>query len=133
MQPGFFEILEIARENIRRNPSLLGRSSEELGLQYLQGLKDEVEEVAVEIKENNAVYLEDELSDIAWDYACILAALEQDGLIESAEAVLAHGLEKYSQRAPAFLEASEEQWEKVKKDQKEILKSRHEARYTNKV
>jgi NTP pyrophosphatase (non-canonical NTP hydrolase) len=131
MQKGFLEILEIARENIRRNPSLVGRSGVELGLQYLDGLKDEVEEVAVEIKEDNAVYLEDELSDIAWDYACVLASLEQKGLIDSAEAVLAHGLKKYQERSPAFLETTEDHWESVKKIQKEELKKRHEELYGN--
>lgn len=125
----FSEILDIARENIRRNPSLVGRSGVELGQQYLSGLKDEVEEVAVEIKDNNTVYLEDELSDIAWDYACVLASLEQKGLIKSAQAVLEHGLEKYSQRAPAFLETTEEHWESIKKTQKENLKKRHEEIY----
>lgn len=131
MQKGFLEILEIARDNIRHNPSLANRSGVDVGLQYLSGLKDEVEEVVVEVKENNAVYLEDELSDIAWDYACVLASLEQKGLIKSAEAVLAHGLEKYSERAPAFLEASEDHWETVKKIQKEVLKKRHEELYGN--
>ena len=131
MPNGFLEILEIARENIRRNPSLAGLSGVELGQQYLGGLKDEVEEVAVEIKENNAVYLEDELSDIAWDYACVLASLESKGLIESAEAVLLHGLEKYQERAPAFLETTEDHWESVKKIQKEVLHKRHEELYGN--
>ena len=131
MSQVFLEILDIARENIRRNPSLAGRSGVELGQQYLGGLKDEVDEVAVEIRENNAVYLEDELSDIAWDYACVLASLESKGLIESAESVLAHGLEKYQERAPAFLEASEEHWDAVKKIQKEELKKRHEELYGN--
>lgn len=131
MSHNFSEILNIARENIRRNPSLVGRSGVELGHQYLNGLKDEVEEVAVEVKENNAVYLEDELSDIAWDYACVLASLESKGLIESAEAVLAHGLEKYSQRAPAFLETTEDHWESIKEIQKEELQKRHEALYGN--
>lgn len=129
MPKGFLEILEIARDNIRRNPSLAGRSTEDLGRQYLKGLMDEVEEVVAEVKENNAVHLEDELSDIAWDYACILAALENGGYIESAEAVIAHGVTKYSQRAPAFLEASEESWDAVKKSQKEQLKKRHEEMY----
>ena len=31
---------------------------------YSQGLIDEVEEVSAEVKDNNAVYLEDELGDI---------------------------------------------------------------------
>ena len=125
----FRDLLNIARENIRHNPSLVDRSGVELGLQYLGGLKDEIEEVTAEIKDQNTVYLEDELSDIAWDYACVLASLEQKGLIESAEAVLAHGLEKYSRRAPAFLETTEDHWDSIKKLQKEELKKRHEALY----
>ncbi len=128
----FRDILDIARENIRNNPSLQGRPSEEVALQYLAGLKDEVEEVRDEVKENNRIHLEDELSDIAWDYACVLAQLEQAGYIESAEAVIAHGLTKYSQRAPAFLEATEEPWEAVKAKQKAELKQRHEELYGNK-
>lgn len=131
MSKVFLEILAIARENIQKNPSLQGRSSEAVALQYLAGLKDEVQEVEDEVRENNAVHLEDELSDIAWDYACILAALEKGGYIESAEDVLNHGYAKYSERAPAFLEDSEGSWETVKADQKENLKQRHQEKYGN--
>lgn len=127
----FRDILNIARENIRQNPSLQGRPVDEIALQYLSGLKDEVEEVHVEIKEHNRVHLEDELSDIAWDYACVLAQLEYAGYIESAEAVIAHGFSKYSERAPAFLEASEEMWDAIKVKQKAELKHRHETLYGN--
>lgn len=132
MSKGFLAILAIARDNIRLNPSLMGRSGEDLGQQYLRGLMDEVEEVKVEVKEHNTVYLEDELSDIAWDYACVLASLEAKGLIKSAEGVLEHGLKKYSERAPAFLEVSEDMWDAVKKTQKEQLKQRHEETYGSK-
>ncbi len=127
----FRDILNIARENIQHNPSLQDRDREEVALQYLEGLKDEVEEVRDEIKENNRIHLEDELSDIAWDYACVLAELEQAGYIDSAEAVIKHGLEKYSERAPAFLEPSEEAWDAVKAKQKTQLKQRHEELYGN--
>jgi NTP pyrophosphatase (non-canonical NTP hydrolase) len=127
----FREILDIARENIQKNPSLQGRAAEDVALQYLGGLKDEVEEVRDEVKENNRVHLEDELSDIAWDYACVLAQLEQAGYIDSAEAVIAHGLLKYSERAPAFLEASEDMWDAVKAKQKIDLKNRHQEKYGN--
>jgi NTP pyrophosphatase (non-canonical NTP hydrolase) len=127
----FRDILDIARENIRKNPSLKGRPSEDVALQYLAGLKDEVEEVHDEIKEHNKVHLEDELSDIAWDYACVLAQLEQAGYIDSAEAVIAHGLSKYSQRAPACLEPSEDMWDTIKAKQKTELKQRHEELYGN--
>lgn len=116
----FRDILNIARENISKNPSLQGRTGEDVALQYLAGLKDEVEEVRDEIRENNRVHLEDELSDIAWDYACVLAQLEQAGYINSAEAVIEHGFAKYSERAPAFLESSEDAWDAVKAKQKKI-------------
>lgn len=125
----FRDILNIARENIRNNPSLQGHGAEEIALQYLGGLKDEVEEVREEIKEHNRVHLEDELSDIVWDYACLLAQLEHAGYIESAEAVIAHGLGKYSERAPAFLESSKEMWNTIKSKQKAELKERHKELY----
>ncbi len=129
MSEDFLKILEIARENIRKNPSLQGRPVTDVAIQYLRGLQDEVAEVTAEIIPSNSVYLEDELSDIAWDYACVLAQLEQAGYIESAEGVIAHGLAKYTERAPAFLEASEDMWEEVKATQKEKLKQKHEEKY----
>ena len=129
MPKGFTDILAIARDNIKKNPSLAGRPDKEVALQYLSGLKDEVEEVRAEIKENNKVHLEDELSDIAWDYACVLAQLEHTGFIDSAEAVIEHGFLKYSQRAPAFLETSEDMWDAIKAKQKAELKQRHEELY----
>ncbi len=127
----FRDILNLARENIRSNPSLQGRSAEDVALQYLGGLKDEVEEVRDEIKEHNRVHLEDELSDIAWDYACLLAQLEQVGYIDSAENVITHGLSKYSERAPAFLEDSEDMWDAIKTKQKSELRRHHEELYGN--
>lgn len=127
----FRDILNIARENIRKNPSLHNRPPSEVALQYLGGLKDEVEEVRDEIREHNRIHLEDELSDIAWDYACVLAQLEHVGYIESAEAVITHGLHKYSKRAPAFLETSEDMWDNIKTKQKAELKQRHDELYAN--
>ncbi len=125
----FLKILEIARENIRKNPSLQNRPVSDVAIQYLRGLQDEVAEVTAEIIPQNSVYLEDELADIAWDYACVLAQLEQAGYIDSAESVIDHALSKYTERAPAFLEASEDMWEEVKANQKENLKKRHEEKY----
>ncbi len=127
----FLEILAIARDNIAKNPSLQGRPVTDVAIQYLRGLQDEVAEVTAEILPDNKVYLEDELSDIVWDYACVLAQLERHGYIDSAEGVIAHGLAKYTERAPAFLEASEDMWEEVKANQKAKLKVRHEERYGN--
>lgn len=127
----FRGILDLARENIRKNPSLQNRPAEEVALQYLEGLQDEVEEVRDEVKEQNQVHLEDELSDIAWDYCCLLAQLEYSGYIKDAESVLTHGLRKYTERAPAFLEESEDAWEAVKARQKTELTQRHQDTYGN--
>jgi NTP pyrophosphatase (non-canonical NTP hydrolase) len=128
---GFLDILAIARENVRKNPTIVDGSTEAMCHRYINGLRDEVTEVADEIKENNAVYLEDELSDIAWDYATLIALAEYRGLIPSAEAVLEHGFLKYSERTPAFLEGSQDLWNEIKTKQKERLKHKHEALYGN--
>jgi NTP pyrophosphatase (non-canonical NTP hydrolase) len=127
----FNDILAIARDNIFKNPDLQNRPAEQVVHKYLDGLKDEVEEVREEIRDKNRVFLEDELSDIAWDYACMLAALERAGYISSAEAVIVHGLEKYATRAPAFLETSEDMWDDIKAKQKLELTQRHQQLYGN--
>ena len=98
---------------------------------YVDGLLDEVEEVKKELKENNEVHLVDELSDIAWDYAVMLALLEQRGLITRAEDVLEHAHEKYTERAPAFLEGSQDLWEQIKQKQKIELAQKHKEKYGN--
>ena len=126
---GFADILALARENVQNNPSLKNRPDIEMALQYVAGLKDEVEEVKAEIKLNNLIHLEDELSDIAWDYACIIATLEQGGFIDSAESVLKHGFKKYSERTPAFLTGDQPLWDSIKLNQKQELKNRHQEKY----
>ena len=82
-----------------------------------------------EVREHNEVHLTDELSDIAWDYAVVLALAEYRGLVPSVESILAHGYEKYAERAPAFLEASEDRWDEVKAKQKADLKQKHQEKY----
>ena len=129
MEAHFLKILEIARENVRKNPSVVDVPTGEILERYLSGLMDEVAEVRAEIREHNEVHLTDELSDIAWDYAVVLALAEQRGLIGSAESVLAHGYTKYAERAPAFLESSEDKWDEVKAKQKAELKARHQDKY----
>jgi NTP pyrophosphatase (non-canonical NTP hydrolase) len=126
---GFMDMLELARENVRSNPSVVNNSTEDVYHSYLQALKDEAEEVTAEVKEDNSVYLTDELSDIAWDYAMILALLESRGYILSAEEVLTHGFNKYYERTPALRESSSEMWQAIKKTQKEELKKRHEEKH----
>lgn len=129
METHFLKILEIARENVRKNPSIVDVPTTEICERYLEGLMDEVAEVRAEIREHNEVHLTDELSDIAWDYAVVLALAEYRGLIENAESVLVHGAAKYGERAPAFLEPSEDMWDAVKAKQKADLKARHQEKY----
>lgn len=129
MPKSFLDILAIARENVRKNPSIVGESTVTVCQRYIDGLRDEVAEVADEIKENNAVYLEDELSDIAWDYATLIALAEYRGLIPSAEGVLEHGFQKYSERTPAFLLGNQDLWNEIKAKQKETLNQRHKVMY----
>lgn len=124
-------ILTIARENVRQNPSLQNRSVEAVAKRYLNGLCDEVTEVAAELKADNVIYLEDELSDIVWDYTCLLAHLEYRGYIRNVESVLSYGLKKYSQRAPACLEDDSTMWDTIKAKQKEDLKNQHKILYGN--
>ena len=61
---------------------------------YLQGLRDELWEVEVEIKDNNLVYLEDELWDILRDYMNLLYILENEGKIRSRKNVFQRSFEK---------------------------------------
>lgn len=131
MKKSFLDILTIARENVKKNPSIFGYDTYEVASRYMAGLKDEVEEVRAEMRENNTVYLADELSDLAWDYAVLIALLEDRGLIVNAEDVLEHGYQKYSERAPAFLEASSEKWDEVKIMQKQDLQRQHQEKYGN--
>lgn len=124
-------MLAIARENINHNPSLQNRPADEIAKHYVQGLGNEVGEVENEIRDNNHIHLQDELSDIAWDYACLLMQLESCGYIESAEAVLSHGCAKYTERLPAFMAGDQMLWDNIKAKQKSVLKAAHEKRYGN--
>lgn len=125
----FKDILTLARENVRINPSIVDSDTQAVTARYLEGLQDEISEVSDEVKENNSVYLADELSDIAWDYAVLLALLEERGYITTIEEVLEHGFKKYTERSAAFGHADDIIWNTVKAHQKEILQKEHELLY----
>ena len=63
---------------------------------YFNGLKDEIEEVSEELKENNSVYLEDELWDILWGYLNFLKWLKEEWKIKSMKSVIQRCEKKYS-------------------------------------
>ncbi len=98
---------------------------------YFQGLKDEVEEVQTEIKENNTIHLEDELGDILRDYFNLLETLADEGKITSLENVLSRAEQKYTERIETILDAKLKDWtwNRIKKLQKKRLAQEHKEKY----
>ncbi len=92
---------------------------------YIKGILDEVEEVREELKEDNYVYLEDELGDIFWDYACLLESLEREWKINKSR-VFERCYEKFSERLNPD-GSNNGEWNDVKKNQKEKLKEEHDS------
>ena len=97
---------------------------------YVEWIKNELEEVDAEIRENNSVYLEDELWDVFWDYMCLLHSLKNEWKISSIEKVFERSYKKFSER----VWENGDQWHKwaeVKAKQKEELKKEHNKLYNN--
>ncbi len=92
---------------------------------YIKWMIDEIEEVKEELKENNHVYLEDELWDIFWDYMCFLESLEQEWKINKSR-VFDRCYAKFSGRLNPD-GSNNGEWSTVKKIQKEKLKEEHDA------
>lgn len=97
---------------------------------YLDWLKNELIEAQEEIKDNNSVYLEDELWDVFWDYICLLHCLQNEWKISSVEKVLERCYKKYIERIWKdwiwnWI------WEDIKKIQKEELRIEHNNLYKN--
>lgn len=100
---------------------------------YLNWLKDELIEVEEEIKENNSVYLEDELWDILWSYLNLLEWLKKEWKIESVENVISRAENKYIGRVEAIQNREDNQrssvWKEVKEKQKLELQKEHNEKY----
>ena len=93
---------------------------------YLDAIMDEVEEVRPHLKDNNSVYLEDELWDVLWDYINLIFLLEKEWRID-ASSVFKKMLEKYEERVHAL--ENNVSWSEVKKTQKEELLKDHNKKY----
>lgn len=98
---------------------------------YIDALKEELEEVEEEMKENNSVYLEDELWDVFWDYICLLHSLEQEGKITNVWKVFERCYKKFSERINIETWANNQDWKEVKKVQKDMCKKEHQEKYWN--
>lgn len=133
MQKTFTDLLNIAKQNVEHNPSIVIEDTQTVLTRYTEAFRGEIDEVMKEVRQRNEVYLVDELSDLAWVYANILALLENRGLITDATHVIDHGWQKYTERTPAFLKASSELWEEIKSTQKEELARQHKKKYEKNV
>lgn len=98
---------------------------------YLWELESEIKEVKEELRENNSIYLEDELWDILRDYLNFLAKLEKSWYIDNIENVINHSSEKFHQRID--WKRNWILWNEVKGKQKEELKKRHNLKYNKKI
>jgi NTP pyrophosphatase (non-canonical NTP hydrolase) len=115
----FKKLLEIVRRKSvydLNNPWYSGPES------YLQGLKDEVDEVIEEIPRNRSCYLEDELGDLLWNSLNAVFALEKEYGI-TLESVMARACLKFETRL-AGIEAGRS-WQEIKDEQKQALAREH--------
>lgn len=97
---------------------------------YIEWIQDELKEVQEEIRENNSIYLEDELWDIFWDYICLLNSLEIEWKINTHK-VFERSYKKFSER---ILEVRTKKdtvwvWSEIKQKQKDELKKEHLEKY----
>lgn len=97
---------------------------------YLDWIREELEEVQEEIKEENSVYLEDELGDVFWDYLCLLHSLENEWKISSVEKVFERCYKKFGERV-GYNWDWWNNWQEIKDKQKLELRLEHNKLYKN--
>jgi NTP pyrophosphatase (non-canonical NTP hydrolase) len=99
---------------------------------YFESVKQELQEAKEEYKDNNSVYLEDELWDVFWTYLCLLNSLESEWKITSIDKVFERCYEKFIERVWENGDNYwSEIWEEIKKRQKIRRKKEHEEKYQN--
>ena len=125
----FTQLQKLVHQNVHTNPIITDRETEVVGEYYIGEIKKEADEVFAEIKQNNAVYLTDELADIFWDYSTLLEMLASRGYIDSVDAVYERVLAKYQERSEAFADNDNSNWNQLKEKQKTELAQQHRQRY----
>jgi len=101
---------------------------------YKKWLIWEIEEAFEEIKENNSVYLEDELWDIFWTYITLLQGLQKRWYIKSVEKVFERSFDKFNGRLDYVIKNNyENSWKEIKDIQKIKRKKEHEEKYWIKI
>ncbi len=101
---------------------------------YFDWIIDELNEVKEEVRENNSVYLEDELGDVFWDYICMLQSLKKSWHITSIVKVFERCYKKLNERISfnrEFNWCKRDAWKIVKQRQKIELKEENDKLYNN--
>lgn len=123
------EFIKLSEKNQEKNIFIQKIKSED----YFKYLPWEIEEVKAEFRENNSVYLEDELADVLWVYLNLLNKLELDKMITSREKVIKRWLKKFWERIANLdqtsLDERKKYWSEIKKKQKQELTEEHNNKY----
>lgn len=99
---------------------------------YFEELPQEMSEALEENRENNSVYLEDELWDVIWDYLMLLNTLKLEWKITSVDAVLKRAYDKFSERVwkdGKKILWDQWEWNKIKRGQKVKREKEHREKY----
>jgi NTP pyrophosphatase (non-canonical NTP hydrolase) len=98
---------------------------------YFEAVEKELQEAKEEYKDNNSVYLEDELWDVLWTYLCLLNSLESEWKITNVDKVFERCYKKFIERVwETGSNYWSGLWEEIKKKQKEERKKEHEEKYS---
>ncbi len=111
----FGKLLEIAR---RKSAFDQGNTWYAGPQTYLSAMRKEIDEVVEEIPKHRVCFLEDELSDVLWDYLNAVLALEKEAGI-GLESVLRRACGKYQARVSGI--ESGASWQQIKRAQKQAL------------
>ncbi len=90
----------------------------------IKWLKNEINEVIVEIEGGNPIFLEDELGDVLWDYFCLLHSLDIEWRIKK-KRVFERALKKFSERIGNDM-VWKNNWNEIKIHQKQELTTEYE-------
>lgn len=99
---------------------------------YIDWIQDEFDEIKKELKQNNTVYLEDELWDLFWDFMCLLNSLEHENMITSQENVFKRAYEKFHERISEVRKEGNEHretWKNIKSKQKAKREKEHKEKH----
>ena len=96
---------------------------------YFTDLPIEIAEAKLEDRENNHVYLEDELWDVFWDYLMLLQSLKSEWKITSIDAVLEGAYTKFSERSGVDGKWADSDWDIIKTMQKARRNKEHIEKY----